>query len=256
MDLFSFTTIILVLFITIGFYLVFTDQLEGRSKTVITVALLISIFYIFINLNLFKSYTESKSSPTDASIIQTSTNVNTTSRSYSLSTWIYINDWNPGSPKNIFSMSGDNTPKIKLDENINKLIITYYTSPSLTGGSYTEETFEIPEISIQKWVNIVICFGDNKVDTYINGKLVKTHVSNGAVQYATSSSKSTTLSWGGFTGYISSSRYYPKFLTPQDVWNIYKGGFSSSLLGNYLNQYNVAFTFYQNQNETAKFYLM
>ena len=256
MDIFSFTTIILVLFIIIGFYLVFTDQLQGRSKMVIIVALVICVLYIILNLKMFKKYSETKSSPTDASVIQTKNNVTTTSTSYSLSTWIYINDWNPGTPKTIFSMSGKNNPRIRLDPNINKLIIKYSTSPTLTGGPYNRETIEIPEISIQKWVNIVICFGDNKVDSYINGKLVNTHVSDNAIQYATQEPKSTTLSWGGFTGYISSSRYYPYFLTPQDVWNIYKEGYSSNLLGNFLNQYNVAFTFYQNQNETAKFYLM
>ena len=60
----------------------------------------------------------------------------------------------------------------------------------------------------------------------------------------------------GFSGFISNTYYYPEILTPQDAWNIYKKGFSSNMLGNLLNKYNAKFTFYDNQNEVAKFYIM
>jgi hypothetical protein len=425
MDIFSFTTIILMLFIIIGAYLIFTDQTEGRTKIILTVAVLVCFIYIFMNLGIFKSYTEAKSSPMDASQLQTVTTVDTTSTSYTLSTWIYITDWNNGSEKNVFSMTNDisaYTPKIKLGQYNNELIITYYTSPSsgdnlrsvslqnlrtalttyntakaawiaasnaersangnvyttgtteATGGvettknttlsnatavartaminarkaydggdesnatytpssrtlktdatagslldtdfertpatvvesvtsptydnytsftssnnpaknyvyygtsalkkymdsssssqvefqtdptqEYSLETIRIKEISIQKWVSVVVSFGDNTVDTYINGKLVDSHVSTGSVQKVTTVADNTTLNWGGFTGYISASRYYPRFLTPQEAWSIYKAGFSDSLMGNFLNQYNAKFTFSQNQVEKASFYII
>ena len=91
------------------------------------------------------------------------------------------------------------------------------------------------------------------LDSYINGKLVDSHINNGSVQKVSETAKNTTLNWGGFTGYISSSRYYPYFLAPQEVWKIYTAGFSSNLLGNFLNQYNAKFTFSQNQVEKASF---
>jgi hypothetical protein len=122
--------------------------------------------------------------------------------------------------------------------------------------NYSLETIRIPEISIQKWVNIVVSFGDNTVDTYINGKLVDSHVSTGTVQHVSTEADDTTMTWGGFTGYISSSRYYPTFLTPQEAWSIYSGGFSDNLMGNFLNQYNAKFTFTQNQVEKASFYII
>lgn len=400
MDILSFTTIILMLFIIIGSYLIFTSQIEGNSKIIITVAVFICFIYIFMNLNLFKSYTETKSSPVDASITQTKEKVDTTSTSFSLTTWIYITDWNPGVTKTIFSMTNPvvttYSPKMILGPYTNDLVITYYTSPSSidnvnwlslksaltaytiardawvtasnnerddtgnfysatdtngkgitasagrttaygdlsnitlaaasnvaskrlaydggsgtdtvltpsnkSGGSrvsatytennlgkntttsysssenalktyitkngnsqiplagdeqnYTLETITIPDISIQKWVNIIVSFGDNTVDTYINGKLVDSHVSSGSVQNVTTTANDTTLTWGTFTGYLSSSRYYPRFLTPQEAWNIYKSGFSDNMLGNFLNQYNAKFTFSQNQVEKASFNIL
>ena len=123
------------------------------------------------------------------------------------------------------------------------------------------ENFSIDNIGIQKWINIVVCFGDNKIDTYINGKLEKSTVTD-TPQYVLSDEASSlqpftfTPNNSTYTGYISNTRYYPKFLSPQEVWDLYKAGFSNNLLGNFLNQYNASFTFYENQNEKAKFYLM
>jgi hypothetical protein len=427
MDILSFTTIIVMLFLIIGAYLIFTNQVEGRSKIIIIVAVFICFIYILMNLDMFKSYTETKSSPVDASTIQTVTKVDTTSTSFSLSTWIYITDWNSGTNKTLFSMTNDiaNNPTIVLGPYSNELVIKYYTVPSsaqqadwkasanlpvlfkaytdaraawitasnnertstgnyivnegtqtigavtpsqtpkaalrtitnaafvtlknarrafdggttgqngysttstssygavnagatyntnlspssqtsttietstlytlnpatvtdsvngkdisrwnaLSGGGKLEdtrtlsnnqgswnitdntptnslETIKIKDISIQKWVNIVVSFGDNTVDTYINGKLVNSHVSTGSVQSVSTTAKSSTLSWGGYTGYISSSRYYPRFVSPQEAWDIYKAGFSDNMLGNFLNQYNAKFTFSQNQVEKASF---
>jgi len=420
MDIFSFTTIILMLFIIIGAYLIFTNQTEGRTKIILIVAVLVCFIYVFMNLGIFNSYTESKSSPVDASIIQTVPSVDTTATSFSLSTWIYITDLNSATDKTIFSLTnpvvGGLGPRITLGPYNNEIIITYYTTPttsqnlawntlnnlltayttaktrwitasnaerdasgnffndvsgsgvtaigkqtgttiatvanstlrsntnaayvtlkaaraaydggttgidlvtindttyvettstttyntklirstkpstvlvsaiinddissnSLTGGGiaayttgrdsqlsawdvtssadeYSLEKITIKEISIQKWVNVVVTFGDNTVDTYINGKLVDSHVSTGTVQKVTTTANDTTLSWGGFKGYISSSRYYPTFLTPQEVWDIYKGGFSDNLMGNFLNQYSAKFTFSQNQVEKASFNIL
>ena len=427
MDILSFTTIIVMLFLIIGAYLIFTNQVEGRAKIIIIVAVFICFLYIFMNLNMFKSYTETKSSPVDASTKQTVSKVDTTSTSFSLTTWIYITDWDSGNDKTLFSMTNGiaNNPTITIGPNNNELVIQYYTEPStaeiddwsasrllpglfkaytdartawitasnnertttgnyvvessvdqptglvtdaqnptvalknitdaafvtlknarrafdggttgengylttvttshgdrsngttyntnltpssqsvststpptnsklfasvadtvnsialsesnaLAGGGKLEdtrtlsnnqgswsitnntpskslETIKIKDISIQKWVNIVVSFGDNTVDTYINGKLVDSHVSTGSVQVVTITAANSTLSWGGFTGYISSSRYYPRFLTPQEAWDIYKAGFSDNMLGNFLNQYNAKFTFSQNQVEKASF---
>ena len=139
----SFTTILLILFIIIGIYLIFTNRLEGRPKIIIIFSIVICLIYIIMNSSLFKTST---SSPIDASIITYVPPINasipligtpiplidTTSPTFSLSTWINITDWNPGTKKTVFSMTNsisDYTPKIVLGLHKNELIITYYTTP-------------------------------------------------------------------------------------------------------------------------------
>lgn len=281
MDTSSFTTIIFILFGVIGAYLIFTNQIEGRAKIVLIIAVLITFIVIFMNLSMFKSYSEASDSPKDA---MTSTQITsyTPRNAYSISIWMYINDWNDklGKSKNLCNRISDGaltandinevskstnlSPNIYLDSYENSVIIKYktYTNGIINGSeslSTTDVTITIPDISIQKWVNLVICFDTKKVDTYINGKLVNTYIHIG-VQYTPiiiSAGLPPPFNFGnGFTGYLSNTRYYPQFLSPQEVWTIYSGGFSSNLFGNFLNQYNASFIFYENQNKKAEFYLM
>jgi len=216
-----------------------------------------------MNLSMFKSYSEGSDSPKNANIKIELTDY-TPKTSYSISLWMYINDWNDmlGQPKNLCKRETDKglSPNIYLDSYKNQVKIEYITAK--TGNENTQKSSEItiPDISIQKWVNLVVCFGDNKIDTYVNGKLVNTTIPSNP-QYkppnVTSAASLPAFNFGaGFTGYLSNTRYYSRFLSPQEVWTIYSGGFSNNLLGNFLNQYNAAFIFYENQNEKAKFYLM
>ena len=272
MDLFSFTTIIVILFIIIGSYLLLTTQIEGRAKTVLLVAVVVAFIVIFINLPIFKSFSDGVKSPQSSLVSSTISSYDVTT-SYSVSMWIYINDWNDSlGRKKIVCMRkvGTSTdykisPNIYLDEYNNKLNISFYTIGQKNGEKAKQSNVVVDDISIQKWVNIVVCFGDNKVDTYINGKLEKTTVTPNP-QYNNLSIKSSGQPFiftpstddvsGSYTGYISNTRYYPKFLSPQEVWDIYKSGYSDNMWGDFLNKYNAAFIFYENQNEKAKFYLM
>jgi hypothetical protein len=256
MDLTSFTTIIFILFGIIGAYLIFSNQVEGRAKIVLIVAVLIVFIVIFMNLSWFKSYSEGSDSPKDANK-EVTIDTYTPSTSYSISLWMYINDWNDklGSTKNLCKRTltdGNISPNIYLDAYKNQVIIKYTT----IGSSTNESEITIKDISIQKWVNLVVCFDTNKVDTYVNGKLVNTTVSSDIQATPTNITIPPFIFGNGFTGYLSNTRYYPRCLSPQEVSTIYSGGFSNNLLGNFLNQYNAAFIFYENQNEKAKFYLM
>jgi len=266
MDVFSFTTIILFLFVIIGAYLIFTNSIEGRAKIVLIIVVLIVFIYIFMNLPIFKSYSEATTSPASAGIQVVQSKYDSTSTSYSISSWIYINDWstNLGRSKIICKRSytnAVNNPTIALDTNQNNLKVTFNTYDSTTQGSVEENVITIPDIPIQKWVNIVTCFGDNKVDTYINGKLVNTFVTRNP-QYLPKMTDAAKppLTWTptgqSFSGYISNTRYYARFLSPQEVWEIYKGGFSNNMLGNYLSQYNAAFVFSKNQTPVRTINLM
>jgi hypothetical protein len=263
MDLSSFTTIVFILFGIVGAYLIFSNQVEGRAKIVLIVAVLIVFIVIFMNLSIFKSYSEGSDSPKNAHIETSITSYNPSS-SYSISLWMYINDWNDklGATKNLCkrTLTQGTSPNIYLDSYKNQVKIEFMTIPKSGDGSTgdLEGPIVIQDISIQKWVNLVVCFDSNKVDTYVNGKLVNTTISSNpqATPPVNGDSPPEFTFGNGFTGYLSNTRYYPRFLSPQEVWSIYSGGFSNNLLGNFLNQYNAAFIFYENQNEKAKFYLM
>jgi len=266
MDVFSFTTIILFLFVIIGAYLIFTNSIEGRAKIVLIVVVFIVFIYIFINLPIFNSYSEASSSPQTASTQVSLTKYDNATTSYSLSTWIYINDWstNLGKSKIICKRtygSAIDNPTIALDSNKNNLTIKFNTYSDLAQTAAAPQSISIPDISIQKWVNIVTCFGDNKVDTYINGKLVNTYVTQ-FPQYLPKIADASIppILWtptnNSFAGYISNSRYYARFLSPQEVWEIYKGGFSNNMLGNFLSQYNATFVFSKDQKPIQTFHIM
>jgi hypothetical protein len=144
-----------------------------------------------------------------------------------------------------------------LDKNDNNLLIRYDIYDGQVGSTrMSRQTITIQNIPIQKWVNIVVCFDSNSTDTYINGKLIDTQL-NATPLYVPKTADKLYLCKRnkGFSGSISNTRYYGRFLTPQEVWDIYKAGFSDNLFGNLLNRYKANFTFYQDSKEVAKFIL-
>ena len=256
------TSIIMVLFLIIGGYLLTTNQIEGSAKLILTILLVIVLVIFVINMSIFQSYSQSLDSAQSAKVAHTleSTKYTQSSASYSISTWIYIMNWTTTGKKYIMRRYYDTAktienPSLALDQYKNDLKVKFQT---VAVGGMEENIVTIKNISIQKWVNITVCFGDTNVDTYINGKLTSTYITKGIQYYTPNSSSSpefknppfdiTPLTSGGlpggFDGSVSQCRYYNRFLTPQEAWNIYKSGVSS----NFLNQYSAKFTFYNQQN--------
>jgi hypothetical protein len=262
MEVSSLSSIIVILIIIFGVYLVFTDQVQGRVKLVLIVFLAVLSIFILGNLSLFKSYKPILDSPAsaDLEIVYPANKLPVITSTYSLSTWIYIQDWNVGfgKEKNIihYNLSDGKSTSLSLDGYDNKLIIKYYTF-SNSGTTTKEEIINIENINIQKWVNITVSFDTNNTDTYINGKLTDTHIHNDPLFMPKNQGEIKLCKDNvGFSGQISNTRYYNKIVPPQEAWNIYKGGFSDNLFGNLLNRYNATFTFYQDNNPVGKYILI
>ena len=266
MDTGTFSMIIIGLLIIIGGYLIFTDAVEGRAKIILIVVIGILSIMLILNTGLFSDHKKILDSPVIASnkidpLLGTKYKYTS---NYSMTTWIYVNDWNKfnGEDKNIIvrTLNGNSSPRLYLDRYENQLNIDFCTGNDTTG--VVKKTINIPNINTQKWVNITCCFSNTNIDTYINGKLVDTTIPGNNLYYPTIEADSEQLKFKvcpdskGFSGFISNTFYYPEILTPQKAWDIYKKGFSSNMLGNLLNKYNAKFTFYDNQNEVAKFYIM
>ena len=269
MNLLSFTAFIILLILFVGFYLVLADEVSGTVKMILIVFLFFLGIYFLTNLAMFKKYYEIKDTPIDASstFVFAADKFSTVDQTYTLSTWIYVDDWNSnfGIHKNIidFQRKGSDGTKIMLDEYENNLIIHYDTYLNNDNMHITKQSIKIPNINIQKWVCITVCFNTNNTDTYINGKLIDTDVHKFPI-FKPGNSKTDTgsLTLGatkgtpGFSGKIGLTRYYGRIISPQEAWNIYKQGPTTNLLGSMLNRYNASFQFYEDNKVIQEIYLM
>ncbi len=262
MDLFSFTSIVVILIVVVGSYLIFTDSVQGRAKMILIAFVAIFGIMLLSSLSMFKSYYELIDAPIAGNSEYTisADKLGYVSERYSISTWIYINDWNTnfGQTKNIvkYNRGGDSGKEfsIDLDTNLNDLIITV---PVKTESGYSTDTINVQNISIQKWVNIIVCVDTNNTDTYINGKIVDSHT-NTTISATPSTQNPLVFAKSniGFNGSISGARFYNKFLTPQECWSIYTDGFSNSLLGSFMNRYNASIVFYKDRQKTNEITFM
>ena len=102
----------------------------------------------------------------------------------------------------------------------------------------------------QKWVNIITTISDRSIDTYINGKLVKTKTFSNAIDTTSfNNSDVEIVPNGGFGGFISKVRYYPYYISPQKAWDIYKEGFGDAF-ESALNRYNMSVSILSRFNRT------
>ncbi len=258
MDIFSFTSIVVILVVVVGSYLIFTDSVQGRAKMILIAFVAIFGIMLLSSLSLFKSYYELIDAPIpgNTEYIIPENKLGDVSERYSISAWIYINDWNTyfGQTKNIVKYDrggGDGKEfSIDLDTNLNDLIIKVPVK-TIDSSSYSNDIIQVSNISIQKWVNIIVCVDTNNTDVYINGKLVNSHTNTTTSATPTTQNKLTLAKGGiGFNGSISGARLYNKFLTPQECWTIYRDGFSNSLLGSFMNRYNASIVFYKDRQKT------
>jgi len=159
---------------------------------------------------------------------------------FTWSVWLYIDDVSPNnknSRKHIFhkgssgklidgdkyndiNVSGlafpNNGPGLYLHENKNNLIVVMNTFDSVL------EEVEIEDIPLNKWINVVLKVKGKKLDTYINGSIVNRHIfqsvpkQNYGDVYVNMNS--------GYSGMLSSLRYFDKALTGVEIENLVKTG--------------------------------
>ena len=96
----------------------------------------------------------------------------------------------------------------------------------------------IENIPIQKWFNVIVSLFGLTLDVYLDGKLVRTCIMPGVPQLKNSTGIKVTPG-GGFSGWTTNFQYWSDSSNPQQAYNIYKGGFGGSILGNALSKYRV-----------------
>ena len=186
---------------------------------------------------------------------------NSVSADFTFSIWVYINDWNYryGYTKPVF-YRGDKTgtnnksPQVNFGSNTNELdiIVLCYPTTGNKSDPGTPSHCKVSNIPIQKWTHILFTTNGNTLDTYLDGKLVRTCVLPGVPKMDRKKPIFLTPN-EGFSGYTSKFRFYARTLNPREVYDIYREGFSDNPLGALLGKYKMKVAFLRGSEEMNSF---
>ena len=234
---------------------------------ILIILIIIIIRSYIVNNNILTKLSDAKTMQT-ISAGSLATNSNTGSSNYAYSIWFYINDWNYryGEEKIIFARKelsniGDKIgnysgtspqPSVSLGAITNDLIIelSVYGPVSQTGNIMQIPPCTIQNVPIQQWVNFTMSVYGKTLDTYINGKLVKTCILPAPV-YVNNMLDLYVTPGGGFEGSTTKLAFYPNSLNPEQAWNIYEDGYSGGILSNLTGSYQLNISVLQNGTEEA-----
>jgi hypothetical protein len=175
---------------------------------------------------------------------------------FTISTWIYINNWSyrSGFAKSVLSIGGPNfdTIRIYLGGYKPKLNIRLHTRESgtvTTTNEISSESLEkatqnatfnilqtdsgltdsmqvcdLPEVDLQRWINITVAVNGRTVDVYLDGKLARSCVLPKMFKVDQGGYSANLLAYGGFGGQISTTTMYDAALNPEQVYKNYMAG--------------------------------
>jgi hypothetical protein len=215
------------------------------------VAILLAIVIVILIYVLYQYFTVSSTTLTASASLNTAVPVITNlqspkSVSYAYSVWLFVNSWNPGTNKYIFTRA--NNIKLYLDPNTPTLKCDVYMASPPAGSSSNWKTVTITNnFPLQTWTLITISMDGNFMDAYLNGKLVlssklmdKDSKGNPVIVAVPPDTATTTSTGGAGAGvYLGNSdpaiggsfdAYVAKFnrstaaLDPTTVWNTYLQG--------------------------------
>jgi hypothetical protein len=83
---------------------------------------------------------------------------------------------------------------------------------------------DLPEIELQRWVNISIAVNGKTVDVYIDGKLTRSCILPNFFKVDGSGYSANLLMHGGFGGQISTTMMYDSALHPEAIYKNYIAG--------------------------------
>ena len=213
------------------------------------VAIILFLILVYV-LSLLFSGTTTLSTYADATVptvIPAKSITDATALNYGYSIWIYIDNWSyayGGTPKQIFNRGSN--PIVSLGSVDNALTTTVKLADDLSTATCT-----VPNIPLQKWTNIIVTLNDKSLDTYLNGKLVKTCVLSSPPATVSSTTDVNLTPSGGFAGFTARFKYWGSAVNPQQAWNVYKQGPGGNLLTSFFNQYSLQLNFLRGKETKA-----
>ena len=155
---------------------------------------------------------------------------------FTWSTWIFIDNLqtNSGIYKHIFSKGNstlsengmiqpNNAPGLYIAPNTNALVVVMNTFDVIN------EEIIIPDIPINKWVNIIVRCKNTNLDVYINGTIARS-INLVSVPKQNYGDVYVAMN-GGFDGYISNLWYYNYALGTAAIQNIVSNGPNTKMIG-------------------------
>jgi hypothetical protein len=156
---------------------------------------------------------------------------------FTWSVWLFISNLNSGNAgiyKHIFSKGNsnlqengliypNNAPGLYIAPNTNTLVVLMNTF------NVINEEIQIPDIPINKWVNVIIRCQNTTLDVYINGTITRS-INLVGVPKQNYGDVYVAMN-GGFSGYISNLWYYNYALGTAAIQRIASNGPNTKLIG-------------------------
>jgi hypothetical protein len=177
---------------------------------------------------------------------------------FTVSTWIYITNWSyrSGFNKPILSIGGPNFDTLEIYIGANKPAISVKLQTTTKGAvnstinsGATRDSLDkatknsrfnilqtdsglldsssmcdLPEVDLQRWVNLTVSVNGKTVDVYLDGKLARSCVLPDFYKVDAGGYSASLLEYGGFGGQISTTSVYDAALNPEQVYKKYMAG--------------------------------
>lgn len=175
---------------------------------------------------------------------------------FTISTWFYVNNWtyHMNMNKAILIIGGPNfdtirvylgatKPTIKIrfhtqeagtviatgqsptDALLKATRATTFTTAQTDAGLLDVSTIsDLPEVDLQRWVNLTIAVNGKTVDSYLDGKLTRSSVLPATFKVDSGGYSAILLPYGGFGGQISTTNMYDAALNPEAIYKNYMLG--------------------------------
>jgi hypothetical protein len=215
---------------------------------IILAIVVVVLFYILYKYFLVKSTELSKTASLSATNPAIPITNNPSSLRYAYGIWIYVNSWNTGVSKTIFSRT--NNIKLYLDSTAPVLKCDI----AMNGGS--RKTLEITDnFPLQKWAHVVVSVDNQYVDAYLDGKLIKSgRMVDGQNGPATPTGKDIIIGGGTtFDAYISKFQHWAEPVDPQTVWSEYMSGNGQGGITSAISSYGINLSIIKDNIEQSKY---
>ena len=201
------------------------------TSLIIIISIIIA-YYLISSLFFDSNFITLQGSMTDAKKQQTISEYDigeiNQGQNYTLSWWMYIDDFNYRNGQEKVILQRGNSFRVKLAPN--RATIVVETEEIGNDGLVSDSNIKrcvVDNIDLQRWVFCTIVVSTKYIDIYYNGKLARSCVYNNPTkQYAGDLLVTPNVNGedAGFSGYMSRIEFSKKPATSEEIFNKYKNG--------------------------------